>query len=118
LTGSVLKVWGGDQPDAGIAQMSQTVFERRFQFTEAAMLQLGKEWRAAKIQTNVRALYDYFENGVLVSGDLRAQLEPRLAVSLTFDFFEFLPGMPEMLDGFMEVYRGNDRVSMGMSYVF
>jgi hypothetical protein len=37
---------------------------------------------------------------------------------MAFDLFQILPGEPISPDGFVDVYRGNDRLSLGMSYVF
>ena len=121
FTASALKIWGGDQPDQGQIISTQTLFGRRYDFTEAVSARLHKRWMAGStvsIDGGLRVLYDYFENGLIYSGEVSSQLSKSFAVRLAYDFFGLLPGNPEMPDGFIDVYRGNDRVSMGMSYVF
>jgi hypothetical protein len=118
FTGSLFKVWGGDRPDAGPITTTQSLFDRRYQYVEAASLGLRKLWRKSRLEAGSKVIFDRLQNGLVYSGDLTAHLKKTFALSMAFDFFQVLPGQPEMTDGFIDVYRGNDRVSLGMSYVF
>lgn len=118
VSGSILKVWGGDRPDKGDVQTTQTLFERRYQYTEAASLGLRKIWRISGLESGLKVIYDRLQNGLVYSGDLTVHVQKSFAVTAAFDLFHILPGTPEMPDGFIDVYRGNDRLSLGMSYVF
>jgi hypothetical protein len=118
LTGSILKVWGGDRRDSGPIENTQSFFDRRYQYTEAASLGLRKLWRQSRLEAGSRVIFDRLQNGLVYGGDFTAHLRKSLALSMSFDFFELLPGEPQLADGFIDVYRGNDRLSLGMSYVF
>lgn len=118
VTSSIIKVWGGDQPDKGPIVSQQTLFERRYQYTEAASLGLRKIWRKSGLESGMKVVFDRLQNGLVYSGDFSAQLHKSITVSMAFDLIQILPGEPQMPDGFLDVYRGNDRVSLGMSYVF
>jgi hypothetical protein len=121
VTGSLLKIWGGDQPDSGPVETSVTLFERRYQFTEAASVSARKRWHAQGkpgLESGLKVVYDRLENGMVYTGDVSAAVTRALAFNLSYDYFTILPGTPEMPDGFIDEYRGNDRVSLGMSYVF
>jgi hypothetical protein len=118
VTGSLLKVWGGDRSDEGPVESTQTLFERRYQYTEALSLGLRKVWRLSGLESGLKVIYDRLENGLVYSGDFTVHVQKALAVSAAFDLFQILPGTPAMPDGFIDIYRGNDRLSLGMSYVF
>lgn len=121
LTGSLLRVWGGDLPDRGPVSYAETLFERRYQFTEAASLGIRKRWHAQSVpgvESGMKLIYDRLENGIVYSGDFTAYLQRALAISFAYDYFAILPGSPQMPDGFIDVYRGNDRLSLGVRYVF
>jgi hypothetical protein len=118
FTSSLLKVWGGDRKDQGDIESSVTLFERRYQYTEAASVALRKFWGAKRVESGFKVIFDRLQNGLVYSGDLTARLHKSLAVSMAFDLFQILPGEPISPDGFIDVYRGNDRLSLGMSYVF
>ncbi|MGZ3722757.1 MAG: hypothetical protein ACXVA9_07505, partial [Bdellovibrionales bacterium] len=62
--------------------------------------------------------YDRLQNGLIYSGDMFAQITKPLAVRLSFDLFDLAPGPEKMPDGFIEVYRGNDRLTLGVTYAF
>jgi hypothetical protein len=121
LTGSLLKIWGGDQPDSGPVETTLTLFERRYQYTEALSVGARKRWHAQGVpgvESGLKMVYDRLENGMVYSGDFTAYLQRSLALTLAYDYFTLLPGTPQMPDGFINVYRGNDRLSMGVRYVF
>lgn len=121
VTGSVLKVWGGDRPDSGPVETKLTLFDRRYQFTEAGSVEVRKDWRVTAwpgLSSGLKLTYDHLENGLIYSGDALAQITKSFAARVSFDFFDLAAGGASMPDGFIDVYRGNDRISLGVSYVF
>jgi hypothetical protein len=121
LTGSVLKIWGGDRPDSGPVETNRTLFERRFQFTEAGSLELRKRWSIngwPGLNSGLKVIYDRLQSGIVYSGDIVAKFNDQFAVRASADFFDLAAGHINMPDGFLNVYRGNDRFSLGITYGF
>jgi hypothetical protein len=117
ITGSLLKVWGGDRPDSGPVQTTLTLFERRYQYTEAGSVEVRKEW-TPRLSSGLRLVYDRLQDGLIYSGDVIAHISEPLSVRGSFDIFDLAHGNIPMPDGFMDVYRGNDRVFLGVNYAF
>jgi hypothetical protein len=113
---SFLKIWGGDTQDRGIIDSSEGLFEKRFQYTEALSAQVSKRWRS--YQARFKVIYDRLQNGAVYSTDFSAQLNKKLGVNVASDFFALFGGGPPVSQGFIETYRGNDRLTVGMNYVF
>jgi hypothetical protein len=118
---SVLKVWGGDAKDRGDIESTQNLFERRYQYTDAVALSFRRNWLNSKVpnlDAGVRILFDRIQSGFIYSADITARVQRSLSVTAGVDFFGLLIGAAPSTDQFMHVYRGNDRLSMGMNYVF
>lgn len=116
-----LSVNGGDDQDRGEFASAKTLFERRYQFTEAYMLALHKPWRGwtfFPIETELRLIYDRPQNGGVVSFSTGLNFTREFRADLELDFLGLLAGGAEIDDGFLAAYRANDRVGLGLSYVY
>ncbi len=111
-----LRVNGGDAPNTGRFAGDETLFERRFQFTDAYMLSLEREFY--KLKTEVQALYDRLQDGGTVRIDAGADLAANLRVQMQLDFIGLISTKPPVVDGFVETYRANNRFGLGLAYVF
>ncbi len=116
-----LKVDGGDEQDTGRFASSRSLFERRYQYKEAYSLGLIKPWRSAfrfPVETQVRLIYDRLQNGGVASISAGFNFTKELRADLEMDFLGLFPGSAEIEDGFLALYRSNDRIGLGLSYVF
>lgn len=116
-----LKVVGGDAPDSGEFAGRDTLFERRFQFLEAYQLSFSKPWRglfAEPLATELRLTYDRVQNGGTVAFASGLTFARNWRAEVEVEFLGLLGVNAEVPDGFLSDYRANDRVGMGMSYVF
>jgi hypothetical protein len=123
LTLGALKVSGGDLPDRGDFANQITLFERRYQYLEAYLIEVAKPWRKiswlpGELDTSVRALYDRLQNGGVFSVASSLQLDRDWRASVRLDMLGLLAGPAEVNDGFLSTYRSNDSLSLGLSYVF
>lgn len=121
ITAGYLNVIGGDAPDKGDFAGKETLFERRFQYREAYLLELSKPIRGlAKrpVLTGLRMLYDRFQAGGVVSAYSSVNLDQNWSADLRVDLLGLTANSSQIDDGFLSTYRANDRFSMGMSYVF
>ena len=64
------------------------------------------------------ALYDRKQNGGLFRLSSGLNFSRELRVALEMDFIGLLSTDAEVEGGFLSTYRANDRVGLGMSYVF
>jgi hypothetical protein len=116
-----LKVDGGDAPDKGGFASSTSLFESRYQYKEAYSLGLSKPWRSFArfpLETQVRLVYDRLQNGGVASFSAGLNFTKEWRADLEVDFLGLLNGSAEIEDGFLALYRSNDRVGLGLSYVF
>lgn len=121
VTVSLLKVDGGDAPDGGDFASKRTLFSRRYDYQEAAMVELAKPWRGLlrrPLTTSVRAIYDRRQNGGVFCFESGMDLGEGWSADLQVDFLGLFAGRAEVTDGLLSTYRANDRVALGMSYVF
>jgi hypothetical protein len=121
LTLGVLKVAGGDTPDRGYFAGRKTLFERRYQFQEAYRLSLTKSIRGLwlrPVDLGAQVIYDRLQNGGVFSLDGGVELARDWRADVQMDFLGLLGDSAAVDDGFLWTYRANDRVSVGMSYVF
>lgn len=121
FTVGFLKVIGGDERDQGDFASDKTLFERRYQYNEALMLTLSKPIRgfvAAPVDLRSRIIYDRLQNGAALSVGGVAQLDKSFRIELDADFLGLLGREAEIKDNFFSSYRANDRIGVGMSYVF
>ncbi len=118
----LINLWGGDLPDRGELNLDHTLFERRFQFQQAMLV--GAKFPLAWIQgtpvyAKTRLIYDAKQEGGVFSGDLSYRFARRWEGNLGFDFLGLLRSSgQEVSDGLLSLYRANDRISGGVSYVF
>jgi hypothetical protein len=117
-----LRVWGGDQPDAGDFAPEGTLFERRFQYLQA--LRAGWDGEFVNIGNwawafSSRFTYDVEQAGLVWGSQLTARPTGNLYIHLRADLIG-LTGEEEKIDsgGFINTYRANDRVQTGVSYAF
>jgi hypothetical protein len=115
------KVNGGDAPDSGPYKQRNSLFQRRYQFQEAYSLGLHKEFRhftKNPLVTNFKVIYDRLQRGGMLSMDTALTLARNWSVNLELDFIGLIGGSGQVQDGFLSTYRANDRLGVGMSYVF
>ena len=117
----VLKMNGGDATDRGEFAKSETLFEKRFQYNEAYLVGISKYWRGLfrfPLETDVRVVYDRLQNGGVLSLSSNLNLSASWRAGVELDFMGLLGTDAQIEDGFLARYRANDRVGLGMSYVF
>lgn len=118
----LLKVNGGDDLDRGAFATDVTKFERRFQYYEAYLLAVKSDLRFGfnnPLENELRLIYDRMQNGGVVSFLSGLRINPNWRADLQLDFLGLLSRRPATVsDGFLSTYRANDRVALGMSYVF
>lgn len=120
LVASVMKVWGGDAPDRGYFAGPTTLFERRYQYLEAFSLgfRSRSRLRGYPLAARGRVVYDSQQNGGAISFDGSMELTPHWRAQANIDFLGILDTSGKVRDGFLDVYRANDRVGVGVSYVY
>lgn len=120
---SAMKVEGGDKPDRGdFAQgEGKTLFERRYQYYEAYSLGLSKPWRGFgrfPLEMGTKFIYDRLQNGGVFSFNCGMNFSKAFRADLQVDYLGLLTGPAKIPDGFLADYRANDRIGIGMSYVY
>jgi hypothetical protein len=118
-----MKLTGGHEPDLGKFAQSEgkTLFERRYQFYEAYSMGLSKPWRGLgrfPLETGLNLIYDRLQNGGVVSFNCGMNFGKELRADVQIDYLGLFEGHAEIPDGFLADYRANDRVGVGMTYVF
>lgn len=119
---SYSRVEGGDGPDSGEFKAQETFFERRYQFWETIELGLkgGHLLLGGQNFTwGARGLYDFVQQGGALLADARWSWGPQWEVWGTVDVMEIVnPEQAQFSRGFLGRYQANDRVQVGMNYVF
>lgn len=121
LTLGFYRLWGGDAPDRGVFATANSLFERRFMYNEAYSIGLKKEFRnlfGKRLETQARFIYDHLQEGVVFSFDSALAFNKNWRAEFEFDLLGLTGVQPEIRDGFLATYRANDRVGLGMTYVF
>ena len=119
---SYSRVDGGDRPDDGELKAHDTLFERRFQFVES--LELGLTGghlllKGKSLSWGARAFYDFVQQGGLLLADASWSWNTQWQVWGSVDVMGILDNeRAEIQDGFLGEYRANDRVQLGVNYVF
>jgi hypothetical protein len=116
-----LKINGGSAKDSGIFSGDTTLFERRYQFSEAYSVGVHKEFRSGfrnPFESELRLIYDRMQGGGIVTFNTGMFLYRGLRADIEADFIGLLTSTAPITDGFIDEYRANDRFSFGMSYVF
>lgn len=118
----LLNLWGGDAPDRGEIATERTFFERRYQFQRAVTA--GFDWPVGYIKgiallASARAQYDLQQQGGVVTSDLSYQYNPQWTFLVSADVIGLTnDSNSDINDGFLGLYRANDRFMAGVNYVF
>lgn len=113
---SYWQVWGGDGPDKGDNASVLSVYERRYDFVQA--VKLGASIQKNRYSTSTAFIYDVAQEGVLWSNRIHYRLNKEWAMSGLLDIMGLLGPTGRVPDGLISLYRANDRLGLGVSYVF
>ena len=116
-----LKIHGGDAQDRGKFAGDKTLFDRRFIFYEAYMLNVKKNFVSAfafPSDVEMKVIYDRMQQGGILSLGAGMNFSREFRASLQADFIGLLSASAPIVDGFFDTYRSNDRLGLGVSYVF
>lgn len=116
-----MRLWGGDGRDRGVISNELSLFERRYQYQEAVQIGWNRRFGLPRSQIllGARSLYDFAQKGMVVSTDLGWQLDSQWGAHLRADFMGLVSSQGSRVeDGFVGLYRSNDRVQAGINYVF
>jgi len=122
LSFSYLHMDGGDARDFGVQANDVSMFERRFQYLRA--YRISAEQRRIKGLGRTSNLtgsftYDQMQRGVLMSLAFITQWSAQWSSVVAADWLGLRDLAPvTVTDGFIRTYRSNDRVGVGVSYVF
>lgn len=122
LAVSYLHLDGGDTADQGEQATDKSLFERRFQYQRAYRLSAQQKrikgiGRSSDLQGSVT--YDEMQRGALMSLAFVTQWDSRWSSIIQGDLLGLRDLQPSRTtDGFISSYRANDRVGVGVSYVF
>ncbi|MCB0343033.1 MAG: hypothetical protein H6626_02645 [Pseudobdellovibrionaceae bacterium] len=115
-------VFGGDQKDKGQFALDESYFGRRYRWVEAwrAGLQLNTLYfKGLQVSGFMEATYDVAQNAGWYSVQCSVKPSVPWTFSLQADVLGIVDETPvAMNDGFLRTYRANDRISLGMSYVY
>lgn len=119
---SYLHMDGGDAADQGEQAQEESLFERRFQYQRAYRLSVEqKRMKGLGRSSNLQGsfTYDQLQRGVLVSAAFVTQWDSQWSSIIQGDLLGLRDLQPAQVeDGFLRSYRANDRVGVGVSYVF
>ncbi|MGE0527550.1 MAG: hypothetical protein AB7G93_12625 [Bdellovibrionales bacterium] len=97
------------------------MFERRFQYSEAYLVGLHFPFRSGlrfPLATDWSVRYDRRQNAGAFSARLAMNFTRAWRGQLELDVLGLVGSKGEVEDGFLSTYRANDRIALGMSYVF
>lgn len=117
---SALHTWGGNSRVEGPITSNGDVFAARTIFREAASLSVDTILARTSwgwVENSFRWIEEFAEQGTLLSTDFRAYIGANWSVNLGADFLGSRQPVDETHD-FISRYRGNDRVSGGVTFVF
>jgi hypothetical protein len=119
---SYLLVQGGDAADGGDITGDGSFFERRYIFKDAAQVGFrhSAPWFSRKFLAKLTSTftYDFAQHGIIFSTGLQQKLSKYWTMNINADFIGLSDLAGRVDDGFMSDYRANDRVSLGVQYVF
>lgn len=119
---SYLRVLGGDGKDQGQYTGSVSLFERRFDFQDA--LQVGIYHFAPLVsgkwlmRLSTDFTYDFSQHGVVWSSTIRQPISRWWSAMFACDILGLVDTEGKVQNGFTANYRANDRVALGVEYVF
>jgi len=117
----VIKIEGGVGRDRGEFATERSLFEGRFQYDEAYMTGVMVPLRRVfknPLELEARVIYDRVQNGGTVSASAGYSFSRDWRVDADADLLGLAGNNAENENGFFSTYRANDRVGMGMTYVF
>lgn len=115
-----IRVDGGSAPDRGDILGTKSFFEKRYMFQNA--LQLGGKHSSPVFtgkwltQVTGNMTYDFDQHGMMASLMMMQPFNKYWSGSFAADLIGLLDQAGQ--DGFTSTYRANDRVSIGVQYVF
>lgn len=119
---SYMKVQGGVTKDKGQFTGSTSFFEPRYLFTDSVQVgaRHGAPWLSSRWLTRLESAftYDLAQHGIIFSSAIVQKLTQAWKVRLEFDLIGLADQSGSQQTGFMSSYRANDRVSLGVEYVF
>jgi hypothetical protein len=107
--------------DRGDLASAQSFFESRFEYIHSLKAEVRSPlWmKGAQLLKGSFALLCDFHQQALVYSTALEYWQDRFGASLRSDFFQMIEGQTTAgNDGFLRRYQSNDRISLGMSYVF
>lgn len=113
---------GGDAKDSGDNALNTSYYEKRFQYTNS--VRVGLDYKASQLYqrplfTKTEIIYDIDQNGAVFSMDLGWQYKKNISLKMSADFLGLVSSKEASRDGgVISDYRANDRISLGVSYVF
>ena len=118
IYGAFFSVEGGDAPDLGsFAPGGGSLFERRYQYQRA--LALGLRQSAGRWQWDQRWTYEVAQRMLWWNLRWDYLLDESWSFLFQADLLTLVDNKsPEVGDGFLRDYRANDRLALGVSYVF
>ena len=117
---AALRVWGGDPADQGsYATGSGSIFDSRYPYQTAGIFELKTpmNWLGIpQLHVRYKMLYDFGHSGNIQSTDVDYQVQRSLLLNFGTDILTSHEDN-SATDPIAE-FRANDRVRLGMSYVF
>jgi hypothetical protein len=117
----LFKVDGGYGRDRGEYASDKSVFEKRFQYDEAYMAGLSWPIRGlfkSPLETEAKVVFDRLQNGGVFRLGAGYSFNRDWRVDGEMDLLGLTGERAQNPDGFLSTYRANDRMGLGMSYVF
>ncbi len=116
-----IKIDGGDVSDRGPFSGSSSFFERRYHYTKSLKTEfrtlLFSQGRSV-LRGSTSGLYDFDQHGAVWSSTLE-YLQDEMRAFFKVDVLGVVDDASvAVTNGFIRTYRANDRVSLGLSYVF
>lgn len=121
LYGGILKSWGAIANDSGDTFSKKSQFEIRQRWMEA--YRVGAQYpiwtKFKRIYNKVEFTYDRIYNGASFMSQLQYNIYDTWVVTGAFDVMAIFDSRETRYDSaFVRQFRANDRVSMGISYVY
>lgn len=119
---SYLRILGGESQDQSPFSLGSPIFEQRYMFLDAVKVGANTtgHWFSHRWLTRIDSsvTYDFAQHGVLASLQLAQVLSKYWTLSLSADGLGLVDQSGRVKNGFLSYYRANDRVALGINYVF
>jgi hypothetical protein len=121
LYAGIMKAWGALTPDGGEDISGTTQFELRQRWLEAYRVGIKhpvwSKWR--RLNNSFEVTYDRIQNGATLSSQAEYNFYDAWVATASLDLLGVLDSKSGDYDtAFIRQYRANDRVSLGLSYVY